>query len=282
MRVILEPKVYLVGSQAWGGTDLEEYLSSVNGEKWSTDAKSGAEALCEVGGRVCYDSFKNPRPGGNKAYLEHILEVGHGSVLEHAIYSFIFTDISRACTHELVRHRAGWGYSQRSTRYVDETEAGFVLPEDLRKSYEESVENKREITEEDLRGSREIEDGFYDWKCACELSVASYKSLTRYLEGALVEPGKKVDTELRKRIRQTARSVLPQCLCTTIFCTVNARSLRHFFELRASRFADPEIRRLAVKVWEKVVALSPNIFGDYEKVDLGNGTWELQTKWRKV
>ena len=53
-------------------------------------------------------SFAKPRPGGNKAYLDHILEVGHGSVLEHAVWNFVFTGVSRSLTHELVRHRAGW------------------------------------------------------------------------------------------------------------------------------------------------------------------------------
>src|SRR5437764_13336197 len=55
-------------------------------------------------------SFLRPRPGGNKTYLGHILEVGHGSVLEHAYWNFIFSGISRSATHELVRHRAGWAY----------------------------------------------------------------------------------------------------------------------------------------------------------------------------
>ena len=75
--------------------------------------------------------FAKPRPGGNSAYIQHIKETGHGSVLEHAVWSLIFTDVSRSLTHELVRHRAGVGYSQLRQRYVDESVAEFVVPHDL-------------------------------------------------------------------------------------------------------------------------------------------------------
>src|SRR5712692_10422628 len=76
-------------------------------------------------------SFAKPRPGGNATYLSHILEVGHGSVLEHGVWNFIFTGVSRSLTHELIRHRAGWGYSQLSQRYVDESVAEYVEPDKI-------------------------------------------------------------------------------------------------------------------------------------------------------
>ena len=108
--------------------ELERFLKDHNVD-WRTDSEVAAEELAEVAGRVCYMSFAKPRPGGNKAYLDHILEVGHGSVLEHAVWNFLFTGISRTCTHELIRHRAGFGYSQLSQRYVDESVAEYVAPD---------------------------------------------------------------------------------------------------------------------------------------------------------
>ena len=96
---------------------------------WQTDTEVAGEHLAEVAGRVCYMSFAKPRPGGNQAYLDHILEVGHGSVLEHAVWNFVFTGVSRSLTHELIRHRAGFGYSQLSQRYVDESVAEYVEPD---------------------------------------------------------------------------------------------------------------------------------------------------------
>src|SRR5262245_18719402 len=74
-------------------------------------------------------SFARPRPGGNEAYLKHILEVGHGSVLEHAVWNFLVVGVSRSLTHELIRHRVGLSPSQLSQRYVDESVAEYVEPD---------------------------------------------------------------------------------------------------------------------------------------------------------
>lgn len=110
MKIIREAKVYLIGCQETDMSDLPAFLKDHDIENWETDTQEGSERLPEIAGRVCYMSFANPRPGGNKAYLDHILKVGHGSVLEHSVWNFIFTGISRSCSHELVRHRVGWSY----------------------------------------------------------------------------------------------------------------------------------------------------------------------------
>src|SRR5713101_411859 len=128
IKIIREPAVYLLGRQVVDEAVLDRFLAD-HGVSWKTDTEVAGEYLAEVAGRVCYMSFAKPRPGGNKVYLEHILEVGHGSVLEHAVWNFIFTGVSRTLTHELVRHRAGWAYSQLSQRYVDESVAEYVEPE---------------------------------------------------------------------------------------------------------------------------------------------------------
>lgn len=95
---------------------------------WSTDA-DGGQALVEFAGRACYQSWDkpNPRTATNAGYLQHIIDVGHFSVLEHASVSFYITGISRSCTHELIRHRH-FSYSQLSQRYVPENESEVVLP----------------------------------------------------------------------------------------------------------------------------------------------------------
>ncbi len=127
MRIVREPTVYLVGRQTLGGADLDRFLAD-HGVAWQTDTEVAGEYLAEIAGRVCYMSFARPRPGGNKAYLGHIHEVGPGSVLEHAVWDFVFTGVSRSLTHELVRHRH-MGYSQLSQRYVDESVAEYVEPD---------------------------------------------------------------------------------------------------------------------------------------------------------
>src|SRR6202040_4238613 len=104
-------------------------LLADHGVSWESDTEVAGEYLSEVAGRVCYMSFARPRPGGNTAYLQHIKDVGHGSVLEHAVWNLVFTGISRSLSHELIRHRAGFGYSQLSQRYVDESVAEYVEPD---------------------------------------------------------------------------------------------------------------------------------------------------------
>ena len=128
IRIFREPVVYVVGRQAISDDELDRFLRD-HGVTWQTDTEVAGEHLIETAGRVCYMSFAKPRPGGNKVYIDHLLEVGHGSVLEHAVWNFLFTGVSRSLTHELVRHRAGWGYSQLSQRYVDESVAEYVEPD---------------------------------------------------------------------------------------------------------------------------------------------------------
>src|SRR5438270_146079 len=91
------------------------------------------------------------------------------------------------------------------------------------------------------------------------------------------------DRTLRRKLaRQAARSVLPNATETKIFVTANARALRHFIELRASRHAEVEIRKLAVKVLELMRGEAPGLFGDYQLVALPDGTFEAATPHRKV
>jgi thymidylate synthase (FAD) len=252
MNIINVPSVYLVGKQELNSLDCAEFLEAHNVEHWNTDTDNAGEQLVEMAGRLCYMSFAKPRPGGNQAYIDHILEVGHGSVLEHAVYSMVFTGISRSLTHELVRHRAGMSYSQLSQRYVDKV--SFVRPPGIK------PESSAELV----------------WTSNIALALASYESLIETLEHndfADIEG----PTLRRKRARETARSVLPNCTETKIFVTGNARAWRHFLELRGSIHADAEIQRLAIAVLKVFQAESPNLFGDYTVTEQG-----IDTQWRKV
>ncbi len=257
IRLLREPTVYLVGRQTVNDADLDGFLAD-HGVSWQTDTEVAAEHLAEVAGRVCYMSFARPRPGGNRTYLGHILEVGHGSVLEHGVWNFVFTGVSRSLTHELIRHRAGWGYSQLSQRYVDESVAEYVEPD---------------VIADDPELHRL-------WLDAVAQSHRAYMKLVEGLQERFKdEPDK---TLRRKLARQAARSVLPNATETKIFVTANARALRHFIELRGSRHAETEIRKLAVAVLKIMQTEAPNLFGDYRLVPLPDGTCEAITEHRKV
>ncbi|MGE2692307.1 FAD-dependent thymidylate synthase [Mycolicibacterium pulveris] len=215
---------------------------------WSTDA-DGGPALVEFAGRACYQSWSkpNPRTATNAAYVRHIIDVGHFSVLEHASVSFYITGISRSCTHELTRHRH-FSYSQLSQRYVPEHDSQVVVPP--------GMEDDAELQEIFTR--------------AADASRAAYVELLTKLEAKFAEHSNAVLR--RKQARQAARSVLPNATETRIVVTGNYRAWRHFIAARASEHADVEIRRLAVECLRQLVDVAPQVFADFEITKLADGT----------
>jgi thymidylate synthase (FAD) len=258
LQIIREPRVYLLGRQVIDEGALAAFLGDSDVSHWTTDTEVAAEKLVETAGRVCYMSFAKPRPGGNKAYISHLLEVGHGSVLEHAVFNLLITGVSRSLTHELVRHRAGFGFSQLSQRFVDESECDFVEPE---------------VIAEDPELHR-------IWLEAVQSSQAAYRELADRLAEKLKGLGDR--TLRRKKAREAARSVLPNATETKIFVTANARALRHFVEMRGDAGADVEIRRLAIATLKLLQHEAPNLFGDYALIDLPEGGQAVTTSHRKV
>jgi len=268
IRIITEPAVYLVGKQAIGDAELDRFLAD-HGVSWESDSSIAAEVLTETAGRTCYMSFAKPRPGGNSTYLTHIKEVGHGSVLEHAVWNFIITGVSRSLTHELVRHRAGFGYSQLSQRYVDESVAEYVEPD--------IIAGDPELHAIWLDAVKQVHGAYIQLAERLNAKLADPKAAA----AAMLQPDTDRTTR-RKAARQAARSVLPNATETKIFVTANARALRHFLEQRGSAFAEPEIRKLAGVLLEVLQKDAPNLFGDYSKSPLSDGTFELSTPYRKV
>jgi len=216
--------------------------------EWSTDA-DGGQALLEFAGRACYQSWAkpNPRTATNDAYLRHIIDVGHFSVLEHASVSFYITGLSRSCTHELIRHRH-FSYSQLSQRFVPEHDSEVVLPP--------GVEDDPQLQELFLT--------------AADASRMAYTELLAKLEDKLADVPSAVLR--RKQARQAARAVLPNATETRIVVTGNYRAWRHFIAMRASEHADVEIRRLAIACLRQLVDVAPAVFADFEVTTLADGT----------
>ncbi len=193
--------------------------------------------------------------------MKNIIESQHGSVLEHAVWNFIICGVSRSFTHELVRHRAGWGYSQLSQRFVDESETDFIEP--------------------DLIGDDEELHSI--WLRCVENIIENYKLLIEKLTERVNEKFPDLGSVMKKKlVRQTARSILPNATETKIFVTANARALRHFIELRGSLSADREMRKVAVKMLRLMQEEAPNIFGDYTIIKAEDGTEIVKTEHRKV
>jgi len=207
--------------------------------QWIGESTDG-ERLAEFAGRLCYMSQRNPAGRSTREYLENIKKQGHGSVLEHANYSLLLEGVSRSLTHELVRHRAGFAYSQLSQRYVDESDACFVMPPAL-------------IGDEALEGA---------WRAQVEGALASYVGLVESLMTRYAWVDDKVHR--RKMAREAARGVLPNSTETKIVVTGNARAWRTMLELRSSEAAELEIRRMAVAVLRILQDEAPAFFSDFE------------------
>ena len=258
MKIIREPRVYLVGRPSLNDDEVRRFLADEGVTQWSSDSDNAAQVLPEVAGRLCYMSFATPRPGGNAAYLDRIKEAKHGSVFEHAVWNFIITGVSRSFTHELVRHRAGFGYSQLSQRYVDESVADFVEPDCIAENPE----------------LHEV------WRSAVEHAQEAYVRLVDGLQRTF--PTVEDKTLRRKLARQAARSVLPNATETKIFVSANARALRHFIELRCNEHAETEIRVVAARMLDILSKDAPNVFGDYTSEELSDGTKIARTPFQKI
>jgi thymidylate synthase (FAD) len=206
---------------------------------WIGDSSDG-ERLAEFAGRLCYMSQRNPASRTTHDYLENIKRQGHGSVLEHACYSLLLEGVSRSLTHELVRHRAGFAYSQLSQRYVDESQASFVVPPAI-------------IGDESLEAA---------WREQVEGAQRAYVSLVEQLMERYGWVGDRIHR--RKMAREAARGVLPNSTETKIVATGNARAWRTMLELRSSEGAELEIRRAALAVLRVLQAEAPAFFSDFE------------------
>jgi len=256
IKILRRASVRLVGSSAVDDAEVDRFLTD-HGVQWETDTEVGGERLAEMAGRLCYMSFGKGRKT-NHEYLGHILEVAHGSVLEHSTWSFVITGVSRSFTHELVRHRAGWAYSQLSQRYVDESEAEYVEPD--------CIADDRELHQ--------------IWT---EAVAQAHEAYVKLVEGLAEKFAEHPDRTMRRKMaRQAARSVLPNATETKIFVTANARALRHFIELRGTPDADVEIRAVAVQMLQILREKAPNLFGDFSITTAPDGTQVVTTPHRKV
>ncbi len=269
---LVKPGVVLLSRPSVKLDGLAGFLSgfdeALNFPKYLDDPTTlpdGAQ-LCKIAGQVCYMSFGRGRTFNAQAdrYFNNLKSSGHGSVFEHANFSLLLYGVSRSVTHELVRHRAGFGFSQLSQRYVSGRMLRFVE----RPEYSEDEQFHAQFLERIERASSE------------------YAALTnRLLE--MQQAGTKIlsaeaRTDLRKKVQQCARSVLPNETEAPMVVTGNARAWRHFIEMRANAHAEIEIRELAVRIFLCLYLTDPVLFSDYMLEQLPDGTYTAKTEFEKV
>ena len=264
MKYMSEPNVYLVTRPTVDWALVARFLDDEGVPPIPESIRAGEDdssAIIEISARLCYMSYGKGRKD-IADFINNLLSSKDGSVFEHVNYGFVFTGVSRSLTHELVRHRAGFAYSQRSQRYVDESDGSFVLPPAL--AHDGSDEARSVLLS------------------AMEAASASYKEMVAELDKAL--PGEMFESnrDRRKAVRQAARAVLPNATETKVFVTANVRAWRHFIEMRGAPYADWEIRHLAIAVLEVLQKEAPLLFGDFTISDLPDGTRVAEPQYSKV
>lgn len=192
-------------------------------------AVATAARLCYAGvSAVDLDKKLNDTTVANM--VTRMVSSGHGSTLEHAVFTFAVDEVSRVLTHQLVRHRLA-SYDQQSQRYTDSAGGGFTMPPTI-------ADNNMLI---------EFGDQRFTVAEACENAVRKADELYRALTAAGVP-------------KEDARYLLPQGAHTRILVTMNARELLHFFALRCCTRAQWEIRELAERMLAEVKKVAPTLF----------------------
>lgn len=176
--------------------------------------------------RLCYSSvgaeklMEDFSSGEAENFLAKLLELGHLSPVEHISFTFAIEGVSRVLSHQLVRHRVGVSYSQKSQRYVKENQFEYIMPPSVKKYPEAAMIFQDQMTK----------------------IQKAYNELIKFVPA------------------EDARYVLPNAAETKLVVTYNARSLYHFFQLRCCQRAQWEIRRLAELMLEEVKKVAPHIF----------------------
>ena len=181
---------------------------------------AAAARLC-YSPRSAYDIMEDFSDEQAKEFLQKIVSLGHTSTMEHVSFTFAIDGVSRALSHQLVRHRVGCSYSQQSQRYVKEKQFEYITPPKIAKNpetlarFEQAMADAQRVYSELLQAGVPAED---------------------------------------------ARFVLPNAAETKFVLTMNVRSLLHFFELRCCNRAQWEIRALANEMLRQVREVAPILF----------------------
>lgn len=256
VRVFIRPEI------DWN--ELHADLLEIGAQDWGNRAAldaeaSDAELLVEIAGRICYRSWE---PGLNPnvtkvrtdrgEYLKNILVSKHGSVLEHAQFTFMIRDVSRVLTHELARHRAGTATSQESGRYIRLSEIEFWFPDWA-------------LEDETLMNYARSELG-------------RLEAFQRWMGMHFRLDDEGVPFHEKKEKTSFMRRFAPEGRANSLVWSANIRALRHIIEVRTAEGAEEEIRIVFGMIAERMIKECPMLFGDFQRGPQG----AYIPEWRKV
>lgn len=261
----IDIEVFLISKPKPVVGNIHQWLRRIGADKFDLDPyATPGELLVQLAGKRCYMSFQ---PGLNPniarvrkdmaEFIDNILHVGHGSVLEHASYSFAIEGVSRVFTGEMNRHRAGMAISEGSMRYIRFTDMPFWRPTSLRVHEDdpEPIKERKRITWEvfkDVIGKVE----------------QSYKLLEELWANELAPTS---TFKQKKHLTSMFRRIVPMGVATGGVWTGNLRALRHIFTMRCAPAAEEEILLVASLMLEEMIKAEPLFFSDF---DLVNGYWK--------
>ena len=208
------------------------------------------EKVIATAAKLCYSSsdigslYDGLTDDKVQSFIEMLASIGHESVMEHVTFTFGIEGVSRACTHQLVRHRIA-SYSQKSQRYVNENGFEFITPPEIA-----AVPEAKELFDEEMKRLTE-----------CYEKIADV--LTEKHKAELIAQGideKTAASKARKQANEDARFILPNACETKIVVTMNVRSLFNFFKHRCCNRAQWEIRAVADEMLRLCSKAAPNVF----------------------
>ena len=250
------PKVFHLAGTALDPVGVQGYLTEIGASEWTTDTESDGEKLIEIAGKSCYKSFHEDlnanltrvRTNNNAKYLENILNVKHGSVIEHVCDTYAYVGVSRVFTHETVRHRLA-GYSQESLRFVRLTELKAYFPDVFKTPFLDD----NGITSTDEDELRDLFRGTFEYLEDIQLRLANMLDLDGLQSFAV-----------KKKLTSAMRRLAPIGLATAIIMTTNARTWRHILQMRTHGSAEEEMRKVMVEVFYDLVKRYPSIYQDHQ------------------
>lgn len=269
----VEPAVYLIARSVVDDDEMRRWLNAVgavNYEMPGPEAGSEGSRLVMHAGKRCYMSFEvglNPNITRIRTdmgeFIDNILKVGHGSVIEHASYSFAIENVSRVFTGEMNRHRAGMAISEGSMRYIRFDDIPYWIPT----SIQENPDDDLDVGIKKSQTRIVFEAAFRDME-------THYKRLMEIWADELA-PGSKF--KQKKQITSMMRRIIGMGVASGGVWTGNLRALRHIFTMRCAPSAEEEILLVACLMLERMIEAEPNFFSDFEKV---KGYWK--PKYNKV
>ena len=263
------PHIFLIGKTMPDREEIRRWLDYIGADQYVIELDvTAAEQLVQVCGKRCYMRFQ---PGLNPnltrirtdmtEFIDNILKVGHGSVLEHASFNFAIESVSRVFTAEMNRHRAGMAISEGSMRFIRFTDIPFWRPNSLRVNEKDPyiINQKRELS-------------WQIFKDAIEYAEVKYGQLVELWKDELAPTSK--DFHMKKHITSMMRRIIPIGVATGGVWSGNLRALRHIFTMRCSPQAEEEILEVGCLLLERMMKTEPTFFADFEKD--GDGFWRPQ------